>query len=76
MHIHVKLLHIPGKLNIFINDYLYISNPFAFKSVLSDINIDALPTLAWDLCYISIVLLLLSGFQHLYFLDKLQVNGI
>lgn len=48
----------------------------AFSSVLSDINIDALPTLAWDLCYISIVLLLLSGFQHLYVLDKLQVNGI
>ena len=38
MHIHVKLLHIPGELNIFINDYLYISNPFAFKSVLSDID--------------------------------------
>ena len=48
----------------------------AFSSILSDINIDALPTLAWDLCYISIVILLLSGFQHLYALDKSQVNGI
>ena len=47
----------------------------AFSSILSDINIDALPTLAWDLCYISIVILLLSGFQHLYALDKSQVNG-
>ena len=42
MHIHVKLLYIPSELSIFGNDSLHVNNPFAFKSILSDID-TALP---------------------------------